>query len=112
MTVQDMHYEFKVKLNKIASGNYPNLLVPEIDWYLNEAQEIFIKQRYGVTNNKKGGFETSQKRIDDLRELVITLAIPAVVQAFPDLGLTQAYGAPLPSDYMFLVRAKAVATKG
>lgn len=112
MTVQDMHYEFKVKLNKIASGNYPNLLIPEIDWYLNEAQEIFIKQRYGVTNNKKGGFETSQKRIDDLRELVQTNTAPAALEILPDLGMTQAYGSVVPNDYMFLVRAKAIATKG
>tara|TARA_R110000772_G_scaffold156359_3_gene267439 strand:+ start:646 stop:1386 length:741 start_codon:yes stop_codon:yes gene_type:complete len=112
MTVQDMHYEFKVKLNKVASGNYPNLLIPEIDWYLNEAQEIFVKQRYGATNNTKSGFETSQKRIDDLRALVTQAVIPAIAEAFPDLGMTQAYGCSLPGDYMFLIRSKAVSTKG
>jgi len=38
-----MHYDLKVKLNKVDSQQYRNLLIPEIDWALNEAQNIFIK---------------------------------------------------------------------
>ena len=43
MTIQDMHYDFKKKLNKIDSQQNRNLLIPEIDWTLNEAQELFVK---------------------------------------------------------------------
>ena len=43
MTIQEMHYDFKMKLNKIDSEQYRNLRIPEIDWKLNEALEIFIK---------------------------------------------------------------------
>ena len=43
MLIEDMHYDFKQKINKIDSQKYRNLRIPEIDWKLNEAQEIFIK---------------------------------------------------------------------
>ena len=43
MTIQDMHYDFKKKLDKIDSQQNKNLLIPEIDWVLNEAQEMFVK---------------------------------------------------------------------
>ena len=41
MTVQEMHYDFKMKLNKIDSEQYRNLRVPEIDWLLNEILQIY-----------------------------------------------------------------------
>ena len=71
MTVQEMHYDFKFKLNKIDSSDYSNFKIPEIDWLLNESMEVFLKQRYGINNTKREGFEATQKRIDDLRNLVI-----------------------------------------
>ena len=38
MNISEMHYDFKKKLNKVDSEQNRNLLVPEIDWALNEAQ--------------------------------------------------------------------------
>ena len=43
MNVRGMHYDVKQKLNKVDSQQYRNLRVPEIDWKLNEAYEIFVK---------------------------------------------------------------------
>ena len=43
MNAPEMHYDFKKKFNKIDSNNNRNLLVPEIDWTLNEAQDLYIK---------------------------------------------------------------------
>jgi len=104
MDVTEMHYEVKLKLNKIDSSDYENLTVPEIDWYLNEAQDIFIKQRYGISNNKRQGFETTQKRIDDLRKLVVKGIILPFTTSSADLN---AYEACLPDDYMFHIRSRA-----
>lgn len=64
MNVDDMHIDFKRKLNKIDSEKYRNFRPQEIDLYLNEAQEILIKK-------KLSDFETSQKLIDDLRILLV-----------------------------------------
>ena len=103
MTVEEMHYEVKLKLNKVDSQDYENLIVPEIDWYLNEAQDIFIKQRYGISNNKRSGFEASQKRIDDLREIVVKGQIIPFSTSSADLN---AFEACLPANYMFYVRSR------
>jgi len=70
MNVQEMHIEFKITLDKVDSQAYPEFLDGEIDFFLNEAQMRFIKQRYGMNNNSRRGFEESQKRTDDLKNLV------------------------------------------
>ena len=43
MTIQEMHYDVKMKLNKVDSQQYRNLIIPQVDWILNEAQELFVK---------------------------------------------------------------------
>ena len=91
MTIQDMHWDFKLKLNKIDSSDFTNLQIPEIDWLLNEAQILFLKQRYGISNQKRMGFEISQKRIDDLRNLVVKdVFLPAAVSGTdPNMWISQ-----------------------
>lgn len=76
MTLSEFHIQFKMALDKIDSSAYPDILVEEIDVFLNEAQERFIKTRYGLNNLYKEGFEEIQKRTDDLRTLVVTNYAP------------------------------------
>lgn len=71
MNAKEMHYDFKKKLNKIDSQQYRNLLVPEIDWTLNEAQELFVKMIAEPRVRTALGFEKSQRSIDDIRTLVV-----------------------------------------
>ena len=71
MTIKDMHYDFKKKLNKIDSQQNRNLLIPEIDWSLNEAIEIFIKSIAEPRTKTYFGFELNQRSIDDIRTLVV-----------------------------------------
>lgn len=66
-----MHYDFKSKLNKIDSQQNRNLRVPEIDWKLNEAQELFVKMVANPRLKNHLGFETSQRSIDDIRTVVV-----------------------------------------
>lgn len=70
MTIQEMHLEFKISLDKVDSQAYPEFLDGEIDYYLNEAQDRIVKQRYGTNNIYRKGFEESQKRTDDLKNLI------------------------------------------
>ena len=71
MNIKEMHYDLKSKLNKLDSQQYRNLKVPEIDWKINEAIELFVKivaePKYGT----RLGFEISQRVIDDIRSLVV-----------------------------------------
>ena len=63
MTVQEMHYDFKFKLNKIDSSDYSNFKIPEIDWLLNESMEVFLKQRYGIIIPKEKALKLPKKEL-------------------------------------------------
>lgn len=107
MTIGEMHYDFKMKFNKIDSQVNRNLLVPEIDWLLNEAQEIFVKNIAEPRSlGSYLGFETSQRTIDDIR----TIVIPDVDCSTLVAGTTDTF--ELPSDYWFYVKSVAYMTKG
>lgn len=103
MIIADMHYDFKKKLNKVDSQKYKNLLIPEIDWVLNEAAKVFVKKvgfPRGIT--KFAGFETSQRNIDDIRTIVIHEADIEVISNI----------CSLPNDYWHFIRGNVVMTKG
>lgn len=70
MTVQDMHYDFKMKFNKIDSQKNRNLRIQEIDWILNEAEQIFVKLVAYPRMFTHLGFETNQRTIEDIREII------------------------------------------
>lgn len=97
-----MHYDYKVKLNKVDSQQYKNFRIPEIDWVLCEAQELFVKLVAKPRVMNALGFETSQRTIDDIRTLVVKdLHIPIVNNT-----------AQLPADYMHFVSGGTLMTKG
>jgi len=69
MTVQEMHEQFKIGLDKVDSLSVPNFLPEEVDIFLNNAQEQFIEQRAYGGNPKRQGLEETQKRLDDLKNI-------------------------------------------
>jgi len=102
-----MHYDFKKKLNKIDSQQYKNLLIPEIDWTLNEAQELFVKMVAEPKKRSYFGFEKSQSTIDDIRTLVVRPeSDPSACIIITDNVAT------LPDNYWYLVSGKVKVTKG
>lgn len=112
-----MHIAVNLGVQKIGSFQVDNLLPEEIDHELNLAQRRFIKQRYSY--QRPPGFEQSQKRLDDLRNLVedFYLNVPSYMGAVYNAGPIGgtgifAYRAKLPTDYMHLinVRCKSFAT--
>lgn len=120
MTVNEMHIAVNLGVQKIASFQADTLLPQEIDFELNIAMMRFIKQRYNSNSNRQGkGFEQSQKRIDDLRNLVVTTSSNTISTggfALDSLG-SYIYStnssniyverATLPLDYLFLVSVSA-----
>jgi len=106
MNSRGFHYDFKQKLNKLDSQQYRNLRVPEIDWKMNEAIDIFIKSVAEPRVSNHLGFETSQRSIDDIRTLVINdyLIVPIALTA-------NTYYVPLPTNYMFYVSSNVTITK-
>ena len=106
MTVKEMQYDIKFKLNKVDSQQYRNLRIPELDWVINEAYEIFVKSVAEPRTSNYLGFETSQRTIDDIRTIVVNdkSIIPTKLN-------DKTYVASLPQDYMFYVSASVVISK-
>jgi len=104
MTVQELHYSFDQGLQKVGSYAYDNFLPDEIDFWLNRAQERFIKDRLFITADAKQlGFANGQKRLDDIREII---AINYIDDAAATVNAeSQEYDLPL--DYMHLVNLRA-----
>lgn len=116
MTTLEWHYDFKLKIDKVDSLSKDDFHPAEIDWLLNESVEVFMKQRYGLTNNVSKGFEVTQKRIDDLKTLVIkspSSIQPALPVVLIDTkhGMYEAKLGDLEFNYYFLIRAEASISK-
>ncbi len=106
-----MHIAVNLGVQKIASFQVNNFLSEEVDHELNIAMDRFIKQRYNPMSNRfRKGFEQSQKRIDDLRHLVVNSNLATFSNGNAELGENALYfsdRAALPNDYMFLVSLRA-----
>lgn len=96
-----MHYDFKTKLNKIDSQQYRNLRIPEIDWKINEAQELFVKIIAEPRLKNHLGFETSQRSIDDIRTIVVRDYCSPIIE-----GL-----AVLPDNYWHFISGNTIMDK-
>jgi len=95
MTKSEMHIAFKIELDKVESLQYPAFLAAEIDYFFDRAQEQFIKSRYNGNNPTGTSFEQSQKRIDDLRFLVVEDTLSAL---FDDDIVSPPYTGPKISE--------------
>ena len=105
MTIADFHTEVKARLDKMDSLQLPNLLTSEIDLFLNQAQDRTVKQRYGLSNPKRQGYEETQKRTDDLKAITRT-AVLAPLPASVDNIDSNARFFTLPADYWFIVQER------
>lgn len=113
MTVQEQHIDFKRKLNKVDSQNYRNFRPEEIDLYLNEGQDLFIKKRIGINNVYQTGFETTQKRIEDLRDIHVKWEEANIIPLVTAVDSTKFKFdlTDLDPDYLYLTRVSFLATK-
>lgn len=98
MTVQEFHQAFDIELDKTLDFELAYILPEQKDYWLNKAQDRFVKSRAFGNNVFKTSFEQTQKRMDDLRDIVeeTSSITPTLV------GTT--YSSTLPNDYLFLMR--------
>lgn len=79
MTAAEMHIAVKMGLDKSEALSLPAFQAEELDFWLNDSVNRFIKTRYSGNNAFGTSFEQSQKRIDDLRTLIVeTRLVPAI----------------------------------
>jgi hypothetical protein len=107
--IKEWHILLDQELNKVNSALYDILTPQEKDIAFNKNIEKFVKQRYGANSNaKQKGFEQSQKRIDDLRELVkINYSLTAYKPSFDDIDFNSMVKAELPSDYCLSINTRS-----
>lgn len=94
MTVEQMHYEVQLRLDRVDSESYPNLEIPELDVQLNRAQEILVRTL--AAGNKAMASEKDQAAIDALRKIVM----PDVQLELDDYDEDSVI-AFLPEDYFY-----------
>jgi len=70
MTSEEMHINFKIGVDKADTLSTPNFEPEEVDIFLNEAQDRIVKTRYSGNNPFRDSLEETQKRTDDLREVI------------------------------------------
>jgi len=102
MNIKEQHLDFKIKLNKIDSEQYRNLLVPEIDWLLNRATDLFIKITVFPRYNPIPGFEKTKRDTEDIK----TLVVDNFVLKNPNVE-NNIYTFDLPEDYLYYVSSEA-----
>lgn len=112
MTIRESHYQFKLNKDRIDSLAKQDFNSAEIDWLINEATNVFVKQRFnGLSNNKRAGFENTQKRIDDLSTLVVKYPNqPALTPTLLD-GVYEIDLADLAYTYLFYISGSVDITK-
>ena len=100
MTIRQLQIEFERRLQlmdpELVGTNKLNS--DTIFSFINEAIDKFYKTRYSGINSKSEGFEQSQKRIDDLRNLIKTTT-------FTDQIINEGniYKVELPKDYVLML---------
>lgn len=104
MTIQEFHNNIDIELDKTLDFEYPYILPEQKDYWLNKAQDRFIKDKLYPQDTNKKGFEESQQRIDQLRTLIKESA-----ELTPVSALTK-YTINLPNDYLYLVRHRCTTT--
>jgi hypothetical protein len=113
MTITEMHRAFKLGLDKLDGVNYPNFRSEEIDLILNQAQNRYAKQRYGINNIKRQSFEETQKRTSDLSNLVIYANLVNIAQNpfYEQLDNIQTAYYQVPADFWFSLSERILITK-
>lgn len=99
MTIQEFHIAFDLELDKTLDFELPYISPEQKDYWLNKAQDRFIKSRIFGTNALGKAFEESEKRVDDLRTIVTR---PSPLTSV--LSITNVYTTDLPDDYQYLLR--------
>ena len=107
MNINEMHLAVQQGVDKINSFQADTLLSEEIDLEINKAIEKFINLKYGKNNIYRKGFEESQKRIDDLRTLIVNERLDFSFNGTSTNNTFVYESSSLPRDYKYLIKTLA-----
>lgn len=106
MTIAEMHNIFKIGMDKVDSLSSPNFLPEEIDVLLNNAQDQLVSQRAFGNNPKREGLEETQKRLDDLKNIITNYSTGTFTNTVDNK--TNGVFVDLPSNYRHAIQEEAV----
>ena len=101
-TVAQLLLSTEQKLDKTDSQAYADMLDEEKRYWLDQAADRFLKQRYTGNNFLRKAFEQTQKRVDDLRGAIRTTVISAVNEP----TYINAETVEFPVDYRYLLKVE------
>lgn len=125
MTAREMQIAFMRELTSINKEfEYPNIEDSDtIFYFINLAQDRYLKENYISRESAKDNAEFLQKKIDDLKQLVAreTMFTDIIASTEPTSPITSSYtyvteivagsdGAllfPLPTDYIYYIRSSS-----
>jgi len=110
ISVDELLYEFELKLNSLARERNQNIFLENKLIYLNNAQMTWIKSKLNQNNIFKVGYEGIRKRIEDLQVLKVNDSVVTVTKNTNERYLNY-YGDLSMTDYMFYVSAYVKATR-
>lgn len=109
MTKTEFVSKFLVKFDRVATLGAPGFSLPELSLIVTDAQESLITKKYGPNSNRlKEGFEETEKRIQEIGELVKYKNITIFTPGF----LTNGINAQLPNTLIDLVNADTTSAAG
>lgn len=118
MTTDQMVLECKLASDNLDSSTIPNMANEEWLYYLNVAQEEFIKTRYSRNNMYSAGVQEIQKRTDDLNKITRSYYVYAYLIGdnvyqidYSSLFRNEALSNFTSDKYMFYLRGNIKANK-
>lgn len=96
----ELQEAFELEIGELDS-NMSKPTTSDIEYWLMAALDKFIKTRYSGINYKRTGFEQDQKRMDDLRTLIVN-------KSYQFTAYAEEYTAILPDNYMLSLGETAV----
>lgn len=103
MKATQIQYSFIEEVAKIrGKANIPS---DTIFYWFNKGQQAFLETRYGKNNIYNKGFEEIQKRIDDIRSLLLTTTLDTTVINNTKVTST------LPEDYNHFIKMSVTIQK-
>jgi|LakMenEpi03Aug12_release.lakeMendotaPanAssembly.Ray.scaffolds.fasta_scaffold76648_5 hypothetical protein len=110
MTVQEFSNHFDILYNAIATQSAPGIDSYEKSVYLTKAQLEIIKNYYDpASNRKQKGFEGSEKRRADLKELIKSYSTTTVINNSTKIHSSAKFY-PVPEDTFLIVNEQVKIT--
>lgn len=107
MIIEQWHYNFKLRINRIDSQDKKDLNPAEIDEILNDAIKIWVNQQYSGNNVKKESFEESQQKLDNLSTLSIKYPDQQPITPVVSNNLVSEFAlSNLKYEYLHMLRCK------